>query len=335
MNVTGNITANGAATTSGEIDLYGAKGVDVEGSLLATASPNSQKPGGLINIGTSGTGSTTSLNATYGYENVDPSASGTITIGSKAVIDASGGTVTFRAPILDALNAQGMNVNLVILPTAQIKAGSVLLDAYGVWSTADQSSNPAEHFDGIVDPAGWYNSGGALVAGNFEDINGDSVATWDGTALNITVPATTSWTYVNNGANFTITTSYSWDSSTDTLTGTTTTTNNSGTPTTTTATSTVFSGLAGAFNYFLTNDYFAPTSANAAHAVFYGGYDPNSESFTPASPDAGSLPAFVQNPGLKLGNAFSGIANFTARPEIDLVNPSPANGGVNNGRSAS
>lgn len=330
VNVTGAITANGAATTSGEINLYGAKGVDLEGSLLATASPNSQKPGGIVAIGTSGTGSTSSLNATYGYENVDPSASGTITIGPNATIDASGGTVTFRAPILDALNAQGMNVNLAISPTAQIKAGSVLLDAYAVWSTADQSSNPAEHFDGIVDPAGWYGSNGTLVAGNFQDISGNAVATWDGTALNITVPSTTSWTYLNNGANFTITTSYSWDSSTDTLTGTTATTNNSY-GTTTTATSTVFSGLPAAFNYFLTNDYFTPTSTNAAHAVFYGGYNPNSESFNPASPDAGSLPAFVQQPGLKLGTAFSGIANFTARPEIDLVNPSPANGGVNNG----
>jgi hypothetical protein len=322
VNVTGDITANGAATTSGEIDLYGAKGVDVEGSLLATASPNSQKPGGFITIGVSGAGSTTSLNPTYGYENVDPSASGTITIGPNAVIDASGGTVTLRAPILDALNAQGVNVNVALSPTARIKAGQVLLDAYAEWSTADQSSNPAQHFDGYVDPAGWYNGGGALVAGSFQDIHGNPLATWDGTTFNITVPATTSWT---DNYNNTYATSYSWNSSTDTLTGTTTTNGRI------TSTSTVFSGLSGAFNYYLTNDYFTPTSSNAAHAVFYGGYDPNTETFNPASPDAGSLPAFVQQPGLQLANVFSGVANFTARPEIDLVNPSPANGGVNNG----
>ncbi len=278
VTINGAITANGAASTVGEIDLYGATGVDVEGALLATGSPNSPKPGGLINIGTTGTGSTTSLNSVYGYENVDPSASGTITIGPNAVIDASGGTITFRAPILDVDNAQGINVNVSVAPSAQIKAGSVFLDAYAVWSTADHSTNPNQHFDGIVDPAGWYDNTGTLVAGSFQDINGNPVATWDGTTL------------VNQD------------------------------------------GTTNALSYYLTNDYFTP-NANAyyaPHAVFYGGYNPNSETFNPASPDAGSLPAFVQNPGFNFGSALNGIANFQARPEIDLVNPSPANG-VNGG----
>ncbi len=279
VTINGTITANGAATTAGEIDLYGATGVDVEGSLLATGSSNSPKPGGLINIGTTGTGSTTSLNAIYGYENVDPSASGTITIGPNAVIDASGGMVTFRAPILDSVNAQGINVNINVAPGAQIKAGSVFLDAYAVWSTADHSTNPNQHFDGIIDPAGWYNNAGTLVAGSFTDINGNPVATWDGTTL------------VNQD------------------------------------------GTTNPLSYYLTNDYFAPNANayDAPHAVFYGGYNPNNETFNPSSPDAGSLPAFVQNPGFNFGLALSGIANFQARPEIDLVNPSPANGGVNGG----
>jgi filamentous hemagglutinin family protein len=272
----GSIVANGAATTLGEIDLYGANGVDVEGTLTATGSPNSPKQGGLINIGVSGVGSTTSLNSIYGYENIDPSASGVITIGSSAVIDASGGVVTFRAPILDALNAQGANVNINIAASAQIRGGAVLLDAYAVWSTADQSTNPNQHFDGIIDPAGWYNSNGALEAGAFTDINGNPVATWDGTTL------------VNDGA-------------------------------------------AHSLSYYLTNDYFAPTNVDTSHAVFYGGYDPTTETFNPASPDVGSLPAFVQQPGFALANVFNGVANFTARPEIDLVNPAPAQGGVNGG----
>ena len=134
VTVNGGIVANGTATTTGEISLYGAGGVDVEGSLTATGSPNSPKPGGLINIGTSGVGSTTSLNATYGYENV--TTSGTITIGANAIIDAMGGTITLRAPIL-----VGGNVNVSIAPTAQFKS-PVVLDAYAVWSTADQSTNP-------------------------------------------------------------------------------------------------------------------------------------------------------------------------------------------------
>ncbi|HEY0228963.1 MAG TPA: hypothetical protein VGC05_21760, partial [Mycobacterium sp.] len=152
VTVNGAITANGTSVLTGEIDLYGTAGVDVEGSLVATGSPNSQKPGGIINIGTTGTGSTTSLNSTYGYENVDPSASGTITVGANALIHASGGTVTLRAPILDAENAQGMNVNLSLpaafAPGKGVFGGTVDLEVYAVWSTADQSTNPAQHFDG-------------------------------------------------------------------------------------------------------------------------------------------------------------------------------------------
>jgi len=284
--VTGNITANGTSNTVGEIDLYGATGVDVEGTLVATGSPASQKPGGLINIGTTGTGSTTLLDPTYRYENIDPSNSGTITIGSNALINASGGIITFRAPILDADNANGMNVNISIPSSFNqrkgIFGGAVVLDAYAVWSTADQSANPNQHFDGIVDPAGWYNinSNGVpvLVAGSFTDFSGNTVAIWDGT----------------------------------TLSGT------SGTP--------------RDLSYYLSNDYFAPSAGyNAAHAVFYGGYNPNTGTFDPAHPDAGSLPAFVQKVEFHLGSSLTGIDHFQARPEIDLINPSPTDGGVNGG----
>lgn len=277
VDVTGAINAHGTASAAGEIELYGAKGVDIEGVLTAAGSPNSPKAGGLINIGTTGTGSTTSLNAVYGYENVDPSASGVITVGPAAVIDAAGGTVTFRAPILDRENAQGANVNINIASGASVSGGAVQLDAYGVWSTADQSANPNQHFDGIVDPAGWYGAHGTLTAGAFTDIKGNPVATWDGATL------------VNQD------------------------------------------GTGNSLAYYLANDYFAPTEANAAHGIFYGGFDPNGGTFDPAHPDAGSLPAFVQQPGFQLAGIFNGIANVTARPEIDLVNPGTAQRGVNGG----
>ncbi|MDB5609254.1 MAG: filamentous hemagglutinin [Bradyrhizobium sp.] len=187
ITINGTITANGGNTLAGKIDLYGTGGVDVEGTLIATGSPTSPKPGGTINIGTTGTGSTSSLNATYGYENVDPSASGSITIGSNALIDAAGGAVNFRAPILDANNAQGMNINVFLPasfnPRKGIFGGSVTLEAYAVWSTADQSTNPGQHFDGIVDPAGWYDSRGNLLSGTFTDAGGNVFATWQGGVL--------------------------------------------------------------------------------------------------------------------------------------------------------
>ncbi len=90
-------------------------------------------------------------------------------------------------------------------------------------------------------------------------------------------------------------------------------------------------GTTNTLSYYLTNDYFSPNAYYAPHAVFYGGYDPNSETFNPANPDAGSLPAFVQNPGFNFGTSLSGIANLRVRPEIDLVNPGPTQGGVNGG----
>src|SRR6202012_6151338 len=122
----------------------------------------------------------------------------------------------------------------------------------------------SQHFDGIVDPAGWYNSNGTLQAGAFMNASGATVASWDGTML------------------------------------------------------TNADGTANPHSYYLTNDYFTPTTYNTAHAVFYGVYDPdpNTESFNPASPDRGSLPDFVQH-GLV---GFTGVAGFQARPDIDLVN---------------
>jgi filamentous hemagglutinin family protein len=191
------INANGAGSgtteaAGGTIALYGTHGVDIEGALRAhTDNPNQR--GGTVQIGTSGTPDGT-LNGQYGYENVDPGASGAITIGSGANIDVSGGsagghgggTVDLRAPLLS-----NGDVNVAIAGGASIKTGSiagaatsspgsVMLEAYAVWSTDDQSSDPGKHFDGIIDPAGWYsadaNGNPVLVAGTFTDQNGNVVA---------------------------------------------------------------------------------------------------------------------------------------------------------------
>jgi filamentous hemagglutinin family protein len=267
VTVNGAITANGTTSSAPEIDLFGSAGVDVEGKLVASGAT-----GGVIIIGTSGIGSTTSLNATYGYENVDPTASGTITIGANAYVDASSGTVTLRTPILDAVNDWGINVNVKVSPGATILGSAVDLDAYAVWSTADQSTNLNQHFDGYIDPAGWYDSSGNLVSGVFKDASGNVVLTYTAGTMTTAQLAT-----------------------------------------------------------YLTNDYFTPDTYYAQHAVFYGGYNPNNETFNPSAPDAGTVPAFIQSPGFVLGSVFAGVANFQARPEVDLINPSVANGGVNGG----
>ena len=119
--------------------------------LKANATDASQR-GGTVTIGTSGVGDGT-LNASYGYENVQAAASGTLNFGATASIDVSGGsldgTVVLRAPLLDS-----GDVNVAIAaPQTLIKgASNVTLEAYASWSTLDASSG-AQHFDGIIDPA--------------------------------------------------------------------------------------------------------------------------------------------------------------------------------------
>ena len=190
VNVYGVVDASGAA--GGTISLFGVKGVDVEGSLLAVgASPT--ELGGTVEIGTSGvfvpTGAASDYNSAYGYENISAANSGTITIGANAVIDVSGGVseglsggaILIRAPLLE-----DGGVNVDIAPTAAFRGSrATTLEAYAVWSTADNAAitGAAKHFDGIVDPAGWYDASGALVAGSFYDVNGNDVADYSGGAL--------------------------------------------------------------------------------------------------------------------------------------------------------
>lgn len=173
IHIDGTVDASG--TFGGPIDLYGRGGVDIEGSLLSFASARGNE-GGDISIGTSGTGDG-SLNASYGYENVQAVDSGTIIIGPHAVIkmdgDGGDGNLSLRAPVL----VDG-DVNITVADGAQlIGAKNVVLEAYATWSTEDNSSDASKHFDGLIDPAGWYVSDPTtgkpvLVAGHFVDASG-------------------------------------------------------------------------------------------------------------------------------------------------------------------
>ncbi|MDR3416350.1 MAG: hypothetical protein P4L83_09200, partial [Nevskia sp.] len=230
VRVLGTVDASG--TSGGTISLYGTKGVDVEGSLLAIAS-SSTEAGGTVEIGTFGTpngdGTTDpygAYNATYGYENVSAANSGSIILGSSAVIDVTGGseggTVLIRAPLLE-----NGTVNVNVVSGATIRgASSKTLEAYAVWSTTDSTSG-AVHFDGIVDPAGWYSSGGILLAGSFTNASGTTVASWDGTNPSLssaTLTSTGTASSSTSGSTTTATTTaYQWDGTTLTTTSVTTT----------------------------------------------------------------------------------------------------------------
>lgn len=308
VNVLGTIDASGKA--GGEIDLYGRNGVDIEGSLLARGSDPNQR-GGKVNIGTTAmfdptivdaNGNSVAYNATYGYENILRANAGAITLGANALIDVSGGTagglsggtVNFRAPLL-ADNGVKLNLPDTFNDGKGIVGSrATTLEAYAVWSTTDATTG-AQHFDGVIDPAGWYDKSGHLLAGTF---------TAQGTSG---TPATFAFAPDGSGGG--------------TLTN----------QTTGVATSVTQVQLQGGDKDIgfggLNNMYFAPASggANTDHQTFYGYQNGDASTAAP-----GTLMGFVQHGLDTLVDPFAGrnIANTRIVPGIELDNPSPAiNGG--------
>ncbi|WP_083214422.1 filamentous haemagglutinin family protein [Burkholderia stabilis] len=306
--VLGTIDASGKA--GGEIDLYGRNGVDLEGSLLARGSDPKQR-GGKVNIGTTAlfdptivdaNGNAIAYNATYGYENILRGNAGAITLGANALIDVSGGTagglsggtVNFRAPLLID---NGVILNLPDTfnnGKGIVGSRATTLEAYAVWSTTDATTG-AKHFDGVIDPAGWYDKSGHLLGGTF---------TAQGTSG---TPATFSFTPDGSGGG--------------TLT-------NQATGASASVTQAQLQSGNSAIGFGgLNNMYFAPASGgtNADHQTFYGYQNGDASTAAP-----GTLMGFVQHGLDTLVDPFAGknIANARIVPGIELDNPSAAiNGG--------
>lgn len=197
-----------SSSNGGEIALYSAEATTVEASARLLARYRGTAPGdpgyangtsalvqtgGTIVLGVTGTPDG-SIDPTYGYQNV--SASGAITVASGAILDVSGGVggvgitnaggmVVLRAPILthDHVNVGFHGTIVTNAESAGSPSGKgIVLDAYATWSTKDPSIG-GHHFDGIIDPTGWYSSKGILLPGRFTNASGTTVATWNGTTL--------------------------------------------------------------------------------------------------------------------------------------------------------
>lgn len=188
VSIAGAVDASG--TFGGSIDVFGARGVDIDGTLDTSASA-SGRHGGDITLGTSGTASG-SLDATYGYETVQRTDAGHIHIGSGAKIgqggDTADGKLYLRAPLL----VDG-DVPVDIAPGLDLShTQQTSLEAYVVWSTQDAVSDPSKHFDGLVDAGGWFTADPVtgrpvLVSGTFTDASGATVAAPDpGDAAQVT-----------------------------------------------------------------------------------------------------------------------------------------------------
>nr|WP_175223333.1 filamentous haemagglutinin family protein [Burkholderia aenigmatica] len=307
VNVLGTIDASGKA--GGQIDLYGRSGVDVEGTLLARGSDPTQR-GGKVNIGTSAVFDPTvanPYNATYGYENIDPSRSGLIRVGANALIDVSGGmagglsggTVNFRAPLLADGSVDVQLPNAFNDGKGIVGSRATTLEAYATWSTTDTTSG-AQHFDGIVDPAGWYDSNGHLLAGTF---------TAQGTN-----PPTFSFTPDANGDG-----------------GGTLTNNATGAQVTLTGSqadlASLYTGISSIGFPGIDSAYFVPTTANADHQNYYGGQIVKASDGT-LSMTPGTLMGFIQSGlganGPTLQGSTANIANFRVAPGVEFDNPSTA-----------
>ena len=133
--------------------------------------------GGTITLGTTGKPDPTSVNASYGYENVP--GSGAITVASGAIfdvsggpgganIDSTGGSVVIRAPILtnNSITNNSINVsfNGTVVTNARANGSAsgdpLVANAFAVWSTTDGYTDINKHFDGIIDPAGFFDATG-------------------------------------------------------------------------------------------------------------------------------------------------------------------------------
>jgi filamentous hemagglutinin family protein len=172
--------------------------------------------GGVITLSATGASDGT-LNLAYGYENV--LTSGAISVAAGAVFNVSGvpgganisnvgGQVILRAPILkDGTTNIHFHGTLVTNADANGNptGNGVVADAYAVWSTTDgctngacaavssatpfasltpaQQAGLASHFDGIIDPAGWfYLNGNTLTQVSGSTPAGSDIFTPTGTA---------------------------------------------------------------------------------------------------------------------------------------------------------
>lgn len=168
--IDGTLDASGGQ--GGTIEAFGQGGVAINGTLDASGDTGQ---GGRIVLGTTGEHDGT-YHPDHGYQNVQAADSGTLRLGQDADIrlaggeGARGGTLTLRAPLLDTGD---VNVELASADGIQ-GAGRVDLEAYATWATDDGTTGD-QHFDGIVDPAGWFDGDGNRIPGRWVNADGEYI----------------------------------------------------------------------------------------------------------------------------------------------------------------
>ena len=171
-------TVDASSPAGSRIEVWGRQGVDINGTLDAHVTTPEQRGGDVV-LGTTGT-SDGGTNTTYGYETVQRADAGYVHVGAGAVINVAGGAdtafaggrVSVRAPLL----VDGDVPITIDNPTSIKGARDVTIEPYAVWSTTDGSTG-AQHFDGVIDPAGWFKADGTtMVSGSWTDEKGNALA---------------------------------------------------------------------------------------------------------------------------------------------------------------
>lgn len=151
--------------------------LDKDGQSAGDATVNLVQNGGTITLGTTGTptvvGGVVQTDSTNGYEAVG--SSGAISVASGATLNVSGGaggdgisnnngSVILRAPLLTGNKVNVGFGGTVVTNGKADSSNNLVVSAYATWSTGDTSSTGVKHFDGIIDPAGWFNPDGSQAA---------------------------------------------------------------------------------------------------------------------------------------------------------------------------
>ncbi|NVO13582.1 MAG: filamentous hemagglutinin family protein [Rhodoplanes sp.] len=169
-------TLDGANQAGGQVGLWGANSVRLAstGSIRASTTHADERGGDVV----IGVGWNAPWNPTTKIGGINLEAGSTIDVSGGTKGGLSGGTVKLRAPEDGLSDVKIQNIGSTVSGARAVNVeGYVAFDTgntgYGIDGSALRASNgTAVIWDGIIDPAGWFNSDGTMVNGKLTNVTG-------------------------------------------------------------------------------------------------------------------------------------------------------------------